>query len=61
MFAAVFRAQHDRIHYIDEIGVLRIDGEPAEIPSALEDARVVRNMDPVFAAVVGSVETARAS
>src|SRR6185312_3779233 len=58
VLAAIVRAQHDGIHHVDAVGVLRIHRESAEIPAALPDALIRGDMVPVRAAVVGAVQAA---
>src|SRR6185437_8133775 len=56
MRAAVLRLEHDGVHDPDPIGIRRIGGQRAEIPTASPDPRVRRDVLPQLAAIVGAVE-----
>ena len=58
MRAAVVGAEHDRVLHPQLIGVLRVGGDPAEIPAALPDALVASDLAPVQPGIVGAVEAA---
>ena len=56
--AAVGRAQQHGVAGVDDVGVLRLHGDAAEVPAAVPDAGVGAGPRPVAAAVVGAVEAA---
>ena len=58
MRAAVVGAQHDRVHHVHAIGVLRIDRDATEIPAALPDAIVAADALPARTGIVRAVEAA---
>src|SRR5215208_554628 len=51
-FAGVGRAIHRRIHYVDNISVFWIDSDFLEIPAAVPEALVARELGPGGARVV---------
>ena len=55
---AIFRAVQSDIRHVDDIGVLRIDGDAAEIPGALGKPRIGIGQHPVVPAIVGTIERA---
>ena len=54
---AIFRAVQSDIRHVDDIGVLRIDGDAAEIPGALGKPRIGIGQHPVVPAIVGTIES----
>jgi hypothetical protein len=53
---AIFRAVKSDIRHVDDIGILRIDGDAAEIPGSLGKPRIGIGQNPTVAAVVGAIE-----
>src|SRR5882724_2539887 len=59
VYATVVGAQHDRVHRINAIRILRIRGNLAKIPPALPDTRVGTLACPRGAGVIGTIQPAR--
>ncbi len=58
VLAAVGRAIHRGVHHVDDIGIVRVRGDAAEIPAALRHSVIRRNAPPILARVVGAIDAA---
>ncbi len=58
MPSAVAREEHDGVHDIDRVGILRIGGDAGKIPAAMIEARIARHLRPGGTPIVGAVEPA---
>ncbi len=56
--AGILRSIHVHVDRVDDIGVLRLDRDAAEVPAARPDPRVVARARPRRAAVVGAIHAA---
>ena len=56
--ASIGGAEHPRIQHVDRVGRFRIGEDVAEVPRALAQPPVFIHADPVFSAVIGTVEPA---